>query len=115
MSAWCETCKAVTQNRYLHDAVRHPDQGAAMTYTRVHTYISFANPFLICDECGQPVARFHDPDRCGCESKPLCNDPCEHLGFTSTCPSWGPVDGCRCPEHLGAPRCVAAERAEGDR
>ena len=68
-----------------------------MTHVRVHTFISFANPFLVCDDCGKSVPRFHDPERCGCESKPFCNDPCEHLGATSTCPSWGPVDGCSCP------------------
>ena len=74
-----------------------------MTFTRVHTFVTFANPILTCDDCREPVARFHDPARCGCESKPFCNDPCEHNGVTSTCPSWGPVDGCRCDTPCPAP------------
>lgn len=81
-----------------------------MTFTRVHTYVYFADPNLRCDECGEPVARFHDPERCGC-NKPFENDPCGHTGVTSDCPSWGPVDGCRCDGH---PHCDRAALAAAD-
>jgi hypothetical protein len=66
--------------------------------TSKHVQIGFANPFLICNECKEKVPYWHDPNRCG----PKCNDPfynfpCEHTAdVTSICPSWGPVDGCRC-------------------
>lgn len=69
-----------------------------VTFTRTHTYVTFADPNLRCDKCSEPVARFHDPERCGCKSEHR-NVPCGHVGVTSDCPSWGPVDGCRCPAH----------------
>lgn len=66
-----------------------------MSHTSTHTYtvVEFANPYLICDQCGRPVR--------GYRQSPSEDDdgllvPCGHLGVTSTCPSWGPVDGCRC-------------------
>lgn len=70
------------------------------THTRTHVSISFANPFLACDLCGQTATAWHDPAKCGCEGHAY-NLPCEHrAGVTSVCPSWGPVDGCRCsPTH----------------
>lgn len=76
-----------------------------MTHTRTHVHITFANPYLTCDQCGQWVTGFHDADRCG----PGCEfgdwlEPCGHpltAGATSACPSWGPVDGCQCQEYLG--------------
>lgn len=70
----------------------------SVTSTRTHTFVSFANPHLLCDSCGEPVSRWHDPERCGCQSG-LWNEPCRHLASaTSACPSWSPVDGCRCPD-----------------
>lgn len=72
-----------------------------MTFTRTHTYITFADPFLDCLKCGQPVDKWHNPDRCGCDDATM-NEPCGHeSGITSVCPSWSPVDGCRCIEHFG--------------
>lgn len=68
-----------------------------MTFTRTHVYVSFANPYLVCELCYQPVPRWHNDDRCGCEST-CWNEPCRHTaGITSICPSWSPVDGCTCP------------------
>lgn len=73
-----------------------------MTHTRVHTYVAFADPHLVCDLCRQPVTRWHDPAQCGCGLPGWWNAPCgHHAGATSTCPSWSPVDGCRCLAHLG--------------
>jgi hypothetical protein len=73
-----------------------------VTHTRTHVYITFANPYLTCDQCGQPVTGWHDPERCGCDESGWRNRPCDHrAGVTSVCPSWGPVDGCQCQEHLG--------------
>lgn len=47
----------------------------------------FANPYLKCDECKEPCIAVKDN----------MNVPCGHkTGATSSCPSWGPVDGCRC-------------------
>jgi hypothetical protein len=68
-----------------------------MTAVRTHVYVTFADPYLRCDDCGERVVRYHDPARCGCDGG-AHNVPCGHLGVTSLCPSWGPVDGCRCPE-----------------
>ncbi|MEV4670993.1 hypothetical protein AB0K34_05000 [Actinomadura sp. NPDC049382] len=73
-----------------------------MTYTRTHTFITFANPYLTCEQCGAWVKRWHSNDQCGCTAASW-NDPCgcEHAGTTSACPSWGPDDGCQCAQVLG--------------
>lgn len=71
------------------------------THTRTHVYVSFANPYLVCELCHQPVPRWHDPDKCGCGGHDW-NEPCGHpAGISDTCPSWSPVDGCQCQEVLG--------------
>lgn len=72
------------------------------THTRVHVYVEFANPYLVCELCRKSVPRWHDNDKCGCDAT-FWNMPCEHTaGITSVCPSWSPVDGCTCLEVLGA-------------
>lgn len=85
------------------------------THTRTHVLVTFADPHLICDECRQPVTGWHNADRCGagCDG-PTFNVPCEHrAGVTTTCPSWGPVDGCRCLAQLGhVPHPPAPARAD---
>lgn len=72
------------------------------TYTRTHVYVQFADPYLVCDGCGEQVTRWHDDERCGC-GETWWNEPCgcRRAGVDSTCPSWGPVDGCRCLAQLG--------------
>lgn len=72
-----------------------------VTHTRTHLVITPANPFLACSTCGKRAEAFHG-DRCGCgETRPV-NMPCGHYGgYDDLCPSWGPVDGCRCLEALG--------------
>lgn len=72
------------------------------THTRTHVYVTFANPFLVCLRCRQPVHWWHNQDRCGCDDT-WWNMPCGHerAGITSVCPSWGPVDGCTCMEGFG--------------
>ncbi|WP_435110138.1 hypothetical protein [Nocardiopsis synnemataformans] len=74
------------------------------THTRVHTNITHANPHLRCDECGAAVTGWHNPDPCGCDTT-FWNVPCGcvRADATNTCPSWSPIDGCLCPEVLGAP------------
>lgn len=53
----------------------------------------FANPYLVCDSCKKNVTHRENSR----------NQPCGHgAGFTSVCPSWSPVDGCQCMEHLGS-------------
>jgi hypothetical protein len=73
-----------------------------VTHTRTHiTNIASENPFLACGTCGKRVEAFHD-DRCGCGETGPMNMPCCHYGeYVNLCPSWGPVDGCQCREHLG--------------
>ncbi|MEU7170328.1 hypothetical protein ABZ949_02405 [Micromonospora tulbaghiae] len=70
-----------------------------LTHTRTRTYTvsHFANPYLACNTCGQRVAGFY-PDRPG----PSMHWPCGHTGeHRDLCPSWGPVDGCRCHDMPG--------------
>lgn len=74
--------------------------GTSRTHTFTYTVTTFADPFLVCQECGQPVSGYynapgHDLD--------CANVPCRHLGVRSTCMSWGPVDGCRCPKPCEMP------------
>lgn len=71
------------------------------TRTRTHTYIAFANPFLVCETCDKPVARFHDHKRCSCGDSDMDGPECGHLDVRSVCPSWGPVDGCSCVATYG--------------
>lgn len=74
-----------------------------VTHTRTHLAIHPANPFLTCGMCGERVETFHD-DECGCSESggPLLLMPCFHRSdYDDLCPSWGPVDGCQCREHLG--------------
>lgn len=71
------------------------------TRTRTHVWVDLANPYLVCEGCGAPVARFHDHERCGCGEAELDRHECGGLGTVSVCPSWGPVDGCQCERVLG--------------
>lgn len=64
------------------------------TYVRTHNTITPANPYLRCCACGARVEYWM--------GERLTNKPCGHQAdFESVCPSWGPVDGCQCQEHLG--------------
>lgn len=68
----------------------------AHTHTSTYTTTTPANPYLACSICGKRVTHWLD------KPGPLTNEPCGHQGdYTDTCPSWSPVDGCRCVEHLG--------------
>jgi hypothetical protein len=76
----------------------------AVVHTRVHLTITPANPFLACQQCGKRAEEFHD-DACGCELSggPVLLMPCFHRAdYDALCPSWGPVDGCRCLAAFGA-------------
>lgn len=82
------------------------------THTRTHVYVTFANPYLTCDRCAQPVPRWHNNDACGCDAGSW-NDPCGHTAMTtSVCPSWSPMDGCTCLAVLGAIGHAAAPTEE---
>jgi hypothetical protein len=73
-----------------------------ISHTTTHTFNveHFANPFLVCNTCKQTVTGYIvSSDPTGYWSG--ANYPCRHIGITSTCPSWSPVDGCRCLEYLG--------------
>lgn len=73
---------------------------ATVTHTRTHVHTSFANPYLLCDQCKEQATSFHDGERCGCESGCWLL-PCRHQAeAVSECPSWGPMDGCSCLEFL---------------
>lgn len=70
-----------------------------MTHTHVTTYarITPACPYLACGECHARVEFWLD------RPGPHRNEPCGHEAeMVDTCPSWSPVDGCRCVEHLRA-------------
>ncbi|MGW7630502.1 hypothetical protein ACWGKO_16425 [Streptomyces griseoincarnatus] len=72
------------------------------THTRTHVYVTFANPYLVCNLCRQPAPRWHNNDKCGCTAS-CWLDPCGHTAeAVSVCPSWSPVDGCTCREVLGS-------------
>ena len=78
------------------------DAAVTSTYTRTHTFITFANPYLVCNLCRKPVPRWHNNDACGCQES-FWNDPCGHTAeAVSVCPSWDPVDDCLCAEYLGS-------------
>lgn len=82
-----------------------------MTYTRVHTSITFANPHLACDQCRRRAHGFHEPLRCGCAAE-FHLLPCGHAAMpVDICPSWGPIDGCTCPTpcHEEAARIARGE------
>lgn len=54
--------------------------------------MTFANPFIVCADCARRVV----------DHPALSNEPCGHQAdFNDLCPSWSPVDGCRCQAHLG--------------
>lgn len=67
------------------------------TYTRTHNTIDFADPYKQCVRCGGWITGILDAPG------PIILVPCEHQSdYRDVCPSWGPVDGCRCAEHLGS-------------
>lgn len=54
-----------------------------------------------CRECGNWITGALD-----IEGEPLILLPCEHQAdYRNVCPSWGPVDGCKCQpgEHASPP------------
>lgn len=62
------------------------------TYTRTSNAISYADPYKQCLRCGGWVDGVLDAPG------PIIVIPCEHESdYRDLCPSWGPVDGCRCP------------------
>lgn len=72
-----------------------------MTSTHTHVLTRFANPFLRCDFCKKPVTGFvaFFGQVLGCDHVGNLY-PCGHIGATSICPSWSPVDGCRCANKI---------------
>jgi hypothetical protein len=67
------------------------------THTRVNEVIEFADPYKVCVVCKGWVTGVTVP-RYGYGNNNL---PCWHHGYEDACPSWSPVDGCRCVEFLG--------------
>ena len=55
--------------------------------------VVFADPYKICCTCGGWVT--------GYRNHPHQVEPCGHDDYRDVCPSWSPVDGCCCLEHLG--------------
>jgi hypothetical protein len=63
------------------------------TFTRTHNAIIFADPYKKCEKCGRWVDGVLDAPG------PTIVIPCEHRAeYRDLCPSWGPVDGCTCPD-----------------
>ena len=77
-----------------------------ITHTTIHTFNveHYANPFLVCNECERSVTGYIivTDEYASDHIENWANYPCLHIGITSQCPSWSPVDGCRCQEHLGS-------------
>lgn len=71
------------------------------TVTHVSTYnkVKYADHYVVCGACGGWVTgHLNMPEGHGIDLVM----PCEHdRGSRDVCPSWGPVDGCQCQEHLG--------------
>lgn len=66
-----------------------------VTHTKTYNEIRFADPYKRCRQCGQWVDGYLKVD-----AGPDPVTPCEHLAsYDDVCPSWGPVDGCTCPEY----------------
>lgn len=65
-----------------------------MTAAAMPKLTVFADPYKKCEQCqGWIDGAFDVPG-------PLLLSPCEHRsGYRDVCPSWGPVDGCRCAEY----------------
>ena len=64
-----------------------------VTHTSVYNAIQFADPYKQCEACGGWVDGVLDAPG------PVIVLPCEHQSsYRDVCPSWSPVDGCRCPE-----------------
>jgi hypothetical protein len=63
------------------------------TYTRTSNRVTFADPYKQCCKCnGWVTGSLVKPG-------PLVVLPCEHESdYRDVCPSWGPVNGCRCAE-----------------
>ncbi len=73
------------------------------TFTRTYNSIDFADPYKLCNSCGEWITGVLDMP-----IGPLIVLPCEHnRGYSDECPSWSPVDGCQCWEFLG--RCAHGE------
>ena len=68
---------------------------------------TWANPYNVCDRCARQAVWHTEDGR---------NEPCGHRAdFHSVCPSWSPVDGCRCQEHLGhVPHMVPVDTGVAD-
>lgn len=65
------------------------------TRTRAFTVTEFADPYKTCNNCGAWITGVTN-------EIPFRNYPCLHGGgYTDQCPSWGPIDGCSCIDHLG--------------
>ena len=65
------------------------------THTKTFTVTYFANPYLECGRCRLRAAGF--------QPGTAILWPCGHKAMThSVCPSWGPVEGCRCAQILGS-------------
>lgn len=66
------------------------------THTVVYVRREPANPYLACHQCGARVRYWLE------RPGPPVNYPCGHQAdYDDLCPSWGPVDGCRCVAELG--------------
>ncbi len=67
-----------------------------MTHVSTYTGVEFANPYLVCNQCGGWITGALD------NPGPSILMPCEHrMSYHDVCPSWSPVDGCLCQEMFG--------------
>lgn len=70
----------------------------------MHVQVGYSNPFLVCEDCGNRVPYWHDPDLCGCDVG-FFNYPCQHASeVISKCPTWDPVYSCICEDGCKVPK-----------
>ena len=63
------------------------------THVAVGSEERFADPYKVCEDCGDWITGSVE-----IPGEPLILMPCEHqAAYRDLCPSWGPVDGCKCP------------------
>lgn len=86
-------------DHWMHDTNRctptkhvGPANSGGVASVRTYTRILFADPNLTCTTCGETAE--------GYRQETLALLPCgHHSAALSGCPSWGPIDGCRCLGH----------------
>jgi len=68
------------------------------TFCKECKRVYLTNPFMFCTTCAVNVTGYILPTE---HEHDFMLIPCGHTGSVSSCPTWSPVDGCQCIDHLG--------------